>query len=426
MHILLALLGLLLFPISATATQINMCPLDLQQYTPISGQCDAPDTCEFDGIRVGLINDPNSTAPPQTMIGVNMNSTASVSGPQSLMLGFNAVQALSTGNTCTQMGGVLSFITVNNSSTATTVVHFQATESKSIGATLTDSTGFQYQPAPGAISKTTLLSADGAAKFKHAGPARIGAAGDPTTGYDLDIEGPTLLTDTVRIGPPTATPTPTVTPTATSATPTTTGASATPTPSPTSTPPLLDVNLRELHRQPVVMRDTTTWETSAGSGGATMTNGGAFTTIGNILLNFFGAQSILKVFGQLDFGTVSANAINFVTNNTSRGRINGVGQLELSGGTALTNTNISLCGTSPSIGTLSYDNTGTVTVGTLATSCTITFGTAFAQIPRCFANDRTTVLPVRAVPTTSTVVFDTAVAANISSGVIDWWCVGKY
>lgn len=85
---------------------------------------------------------------------------------------------------------------------------------------------------------------------------------------------------------------------------------------------------------------------------------------------------------------------------------------------------ITLCGTSPS--TVSgNDSTGSFTVGTIATTCTLTFAKAWQNTPHCVANDRSaTVSAVAIVPTTTTMVFTTTTAAAISGAVIDYICMG--
>lgn len=431
----------------------NQCPIDVRQYTS-ENQCLAPDSCTFTGIRVGLVNDITSTAPPQSYIGVDIDNTANVSGPQLLMMGVNGAQTLQTGNTCDRMIGMSSAIVVTGGSTATSLTHFDASEFKPIGSTVTSSIGLSYTPASADLEKTTVLSADTTAKFKHAGPARIGATGDPTAGYKVDVQGPLLvaLNAQINAGHVGPSPSPTTSPTPTSATPTTTGASATPTA--TSTPDWdVERNAQVKGTLHVVgtsaFDDAVTLRKDQNASTANIvqnasTGNVAFAdqkVVANAATGYIRAYSSAFIGGAPLNDSVAVIAdtdasgglnlysgvgnVTLWSNGVQRARWNTAGQLEVTG-TALTGTNISACGTSPSMGALSYDTSGTLTVGTIATTCTMTFSTAFAQIPRCFANDQTGVLAVRAVPSTTTVVFTTATAASISSQVIDWWCVGKY
>lgn len=449
----IALLSLVCVSAAHAQNITNQCPIDVRQYTS-ENQCLAPDSCTYVGIRVGLVNDITSTAPPQSYTGVDIDNTANVSGAQTFMRGVNSSQTLQTGNTCDAMYGVVSGITVTGGSTATQIVHFDASEFKPIGSTITSSTGLSYVPAAGALEKTVLICADTAAKLKHAGTARFGATGDPTAGYKLDVQGALLVSANAQInaghvGP---SPSPTTSPTPTSATPTTTGASATPTA--TSTPDW------DVERNAQVKGTLHVVGTSAFDDATTVRKDQNAATVALVRNNSAGATAFADAKVQSDAATgfIRAYSSTFIggapftdsiaivadtdasgglnlysgignvtlwSNGVQRARWNTAGQLEVTG-TALTGTNITACGTSPSMGALSYDNSGTLTVGTIATTCTMTFSTAFAQIPRCFANDQTGVLAVRAIPSTTTVVFTTATAASISSQVIDWWCVGKY
>jgi len=87
------------------------------------------------------------------------------------------------------------------------------------------------------------------------------------------------------------------------------------------------------------------------------------------------------------------------------------------------------CGTGPTqpVAGLASDQSGTFTVGTLATGCTLTFVRTWASAPKCFCNDQTAVTLTRCLvtPTTTTAVFTTTTLADISSDVIDYWCIGN-
>jgi len=108
-----------------------------------------------------------------------------------------------------------------------------------------------------------------------------------------------------------------------------------------------------------------------------------------------------------------------VTINGSTGNVDILTHLHASG-TAPT---LSSCGTTPSI--TGSDIAGKVTAGTGGTlqSCTLTFATAHAVAPACFANDETEILLLRAVSTTTTLVVDCAVAGCLTSDVFSYFCV---
>lgn len=152
------------------------------------------------------------------------------------------------------------------------------------------------------------------------------------------------------------------------------------------------------------------------NGGAASLKGGGGTVLGA------GGDVTLEGGSGFSGSNINLTAVaNFSGAFSSAGRILVTGNLtskQLSTAVA-----ISSCGSGASV--TGTNNTGTITTGTGATSCTLTFGRAFANIPPCFANNRTGVLGVRAVPTASAVVFDTLVAASISSSTIDYWCIGR-
>jgi hypothetical protein len=83
---------------------------------------------------------------------------------------------------------------------------------------------------------------------------------------------------------------------------------------------------------------------------------------------------------------------------------------------------VSSCGTgTPTISTGSSDVRGSVTTGTAATSCTITFQTAWIVAPFCVVSANSAVAIGSGVP--STTAFTTTMAA-LSGGVITWICLG--
>jgi hypothetical protein len=71
---------------------------------------------------------------------------------------------------------------------------------------------------------------------------------------------------------------------------------------------------------------------------------------------------------------------------------------------------VSSCGTSPSI--IGTDTAGIITTGTISSgsliSCTITFASAYNNPPACTANDNTSVLALKTLTTTTTLVISSA------------------
>lgn len=94
----------------------------------------------------------------------------------------------------------------------------------------------------------------------------------------------------------------------------------------------------------------------------------------------------------------------------------------LFGGTSPT---LSGCGTSPSI--VGNDKVGRITVGTggIATSCTVTFNTAWTNAPICMANNETTILLAQASATTTVLTITSAVAFT-ASDTIGYHCLGYF
>jgi len=82
---------------------------------------------------------------------------------------------------------------------------------------------------------------------------------------------------------------------------------------------------------------------------------------------------------------------------------------------------LSSCGTSPTLDTGSTDFAGSYTTGSAATTCTITFGTAYAAAPSCSvdANGNATQPTFTVSQTAITVTVD------IASTKYSYICVGK-
>lgn len=132
--------------------------------------------------------------------------------------------------------------------------------------------------------------------------------------------------------------------------------------------------------------------------------------------------------GQVGVGTTAPAASSLLEVGTGNGaaeslRVTTKGILEFHATTAPT---VSSCGTSPSVASGS-DQAGDVTTGTsLSNSCTITFASAYTNIPHCFCSDRTTKSACIAQATSSTVVLaaSSTVAPFVSSDVLDYVCIG--
>jgi hypothetical protein len=215
----------------------------------------------------------------------------------------------------------------------------------------------------------------------------------------------------------TPTPTPTITSTGVTATPTLTATSTAVTATPTATPtPVVKVHGN-------LQVDGTSNFTGAvtAQGGLTVSTGLVMSS-GNVTLSLFGAQSITKTLGALTIGTTSNNVVNLIQNNTTRFTLTTGAHLESLQATAPV---LSTCGTSPSVVT-GTDHSGSFTVGSVATGCTLTFNTAWTNTPQCVANDRSSVVTVGiTTASASAITFTTATAATISSQQIDYICAGR-
>lgn len=80
------------------------------------------------------------------------------------------------------------------------------------------------------------------------------------------------------------------------------------------------------------------------------------------------------------------------------------------------------CGTSPAITAGSTDFAGTYTTGSGATTCTITFATAFAVAPTCLIVNNTAATAL--VPTYSTSTTAITVATDVASTAYQYVCIG--
>lgn len=82
---------------------------------------------------------------------------------------------------------------------------------------------------------------------------------------------------------------------------------------------------------------------------------------------------------------------------------------------------LSSCGDTPTLATGSNDKWGQVTQGGTATTCTITFGTAWANAPFCIVQDMTTGARAAVYTVSTTAITITALTA---SDVIAYHCAG--
>ena len=83
---------------------------------------------------------------------------------------------------------------------------------------------------------------------------------------------------------------------------------------------------------------------------------------------------------------------------------------------------LSACGGTVAGDTGSSDSAGTVTQGGTVTTCTITFGTAFATAPTCFVQDMTGVRASMAAAVTTASITVTGITA---SDKLAWMCQAK-
>lgn len=84
---------------------------------------------------------------------------------------------------------------------------------------------------------------------------------------------------------------------------------------------------------------------------------------------------------------------------------------------------LSACGTTPTLATGSTDTAGTVTMGTSATGCVITFGTAYTAAPTCTVTWQATPLASQSYTVTTTAI--TTVQTSTSNNILNYTCVAK-
>ena len=156
--------------------------------------------------------------------------------------------------------------------------------------------------------------------------------------------------------------------------------------------------------------------------------GGAAIRVGNPsqIFSFGLSASLNNIFTIATGTTIDSGNVLSITNsgNVGIGTTTPSYALSINGryGTYGTAPTISSCGTGAATSTNSTDNSGTVTEGTLATGCTITFATRWMNPPVCNVTSQSGLVFTYA-KTTSTLVV-TNVGA-LSSTKLDWSCTGK-
>lgn len=126
--------------------------------------------------------------------------------------------------------------------------------------------------------------------------------------------------------------------------------------------------------------------------------------------------------GQVTVGEASQLVMPAAGGANTTGKWNIGGQLSSSQSTLPT---VASCGTgSPTVTAASSDLRGSVTTGTAATSCTITFkgSPAFASAPFCVVSGSSTV-SFAAVTSTSTTTLVLGISAAVTGDVITWHCI---
>lgn len=137
------------------------------------------------------------------------------------------------------------------------------------------------------------------------------------------------------------------------------------------------------------------------------------------------AQSNLG--GQVQPGTPLVPSISSSVDTTSGAYFGGsnrfgvTGHLE-SGAKATDVPVLSACGGTVAPDAGSTDTAGTATQGGTVTTCTITFGTAFASKPACIVSDLTGTRASMASVATTTAITITGITA---ADALAWVCVGK-
>jgi len=394
-------------------------------------------------------------------VNANYGTTTTLADPHVLGVEQSTVAGSAVGAIATE-----GMVTVNCDATAITRGDYLIT-STTAGLCTTNGT---TPPPPGALLGRAITS-----KGAGAGTVdvllNVGGVSVPTTPTATVTATPTPTitvtpTPTVTVTPtatypvyilntPTRTPTVTPTPTATAtltlgATPTGPAATRTATPSPTPTSTLsptpspsptapveIGTSLR-IDGQYLLVRGENAFallqqDTYGNNAGITIQGGGGIGGFsgGSITLKS-GVATGLGVPGAISLTVDGSNPAlgNDITFSPAFGSLSGPGgrvyiavggHLVAKGGSVPL---LSGCGTSPSV-VVGTDTAGSFTVGSVATACVLTFNKAWVNAPHCFANDHTAVLAVGCTTTTTTITFDTATLAAISSQALDYFCIGN-
>lgn len=114
--------------------------------------------------------------------------------------------------------------------------------------------------------------------------------------------------------------------------------------------------------------------------------------------------------------------IGMGTRNPSA-KLSVAGHIQIATNTA-TNPQVSSCGTGPSI--VGHDGAGKVTIGTggAASSCTVTFGTAFTNAPSCSVQGTSSTFPSPSLTTTTTNFVITKTTPFGASEIYSYICIG--
>lgn len=84
---------------------------------------------------------------------------------------------------------------------------------------------------------------------------------------------------------------------------------------------------------------------------------------------------------------------------------------------------VTTCGTTPTPFVGNTDMQGSITLGTTASGCIITFGTPYSQQPSCIVTWRATPLAVQSYAVSTTAI--TLTQTSTSNNVIDYVCIAK-
>lgn len=134
------------------------------------------------------------------------------------------------------------------------------------------------------------------------------------------------------------------------------------------------------------------------------------------------------VFNQMLNGTPTGPVVAPIADQTTglyfgTNRVGVAGHLEAGLKTTGGAPAVTACGTTPTLATGSTDLAGTITMGTTATGCVLTFGTAFAVAPTCTVTWRATPLASQSYTTSTTAL--TLTQTSTSNNLADYWCIAK-